>query len=61
MRTLSRWYDFDYEFSDREVAQVVFMGSIPRYGSFDEVVEIFEKMGGIRLRQKGEKVVISAK
>lgn len=61
MRTLSRWYDFDYEFSDSDVAQVVFMGSIPRYGSFDEVVEIFEKMGGIRLRQKGEKVVISAK
>ena len=61
MRTLSRWYNFEYEFSDSEVAQVVFMGSIPRYGSFDEVVEIFEKIGGIRLRQKGAKVVISEK
>lgn len=61
MRTLSRWYDFDYEFADGDVSKVVFMGSIPRYGSFDEVVEIFRKIGGIRLRQKGDKVIISGK
>lgn len=61
MRTLSRWYDFNYEFADKEVAQIVFMGSIPRYGSFNEVVEIFRKMGGIRMRLKGDKVIISTK
>ena len=61
MRTLSRWYDFDYEFADKSVASIVFMGSIPRYGSFAEVADIFKKMGGIRLRQRGSKVVITAK
>lgn len=61
MRTLSRWYDFDYEFADKSVASIVFMGSIPRYGSFAEVADIFKKMGGISLRQKGGKVVITAK
>lgn len=61
MRTLSRWYDFDYEFADKSVASIVFMGSIPRYGSFAEVADIFKKMGGIRLRQQGGKVVITAK
>lgn len=61
MRTLSRWYDFDYEFADKSVASIVFMGSIPRYGSFAEVADIFKKMGGIRLRQQGSKVVITAK
>lgn len=61
MRTLSRWYDFDYEFADKSVASIVFMGSIPRYGSFSEVADIFKKMGGIRLRQQGGKVVITAK
>lgn len=61
MRTLSRWYDFDYEFADKSVASIVFMGSIPRYGSFAEVADIFKKMGGISLRQQGGKVVITAK
>ena len=61
MRTLSRWYDFEYEFADQKVASTIFMGSIPRYGSFAEVVEIFQKMGGIQLHQRGRRVVISSK
>lgn len=61
MRTLSRWYDFQYEFADAKVASTVFMGSIPRYGSFGEVVEIFDKIGGVKLRQRDGKVVISTK
>ncbi len=60
MRTLSRWYDFDYEFLDNKTAQTVIMGSIPRYGSFDEVCDIFHKLGGVRMRQQGRKVIISA-
>lgn len=61
MRTLSRWYDFEYEFADEKIASTIFMGSIPRYGSFAEVVEIFKKMGGIQLHQRGRRVVISSK
>ena len=61
MRTLSRWYDFQYEFVDQKIAKIVFMGSIPRYGSFSEVVDIFQKIGGIHLSLKDGKVVISAK
>ena len=61
MRTLSRWYNFEYEFADQRVAQTEFMGSIPRYGNFSEVVDIFQKMGGIQLVQHGSRVVISTK
>lgn len=61
MRTLSRWYNFEYEFADQRVAQTEFMGSIPRYGSFSEVVDIFQKIGGIQLVQHGSRVVISTK
>lgn len=59
MRTLGRWYNFDYEFASPEVAQTVLMGSIPRYSSFAEVADIFHKLGGLQLRQQGDKVVIS--
>lgn len=61
MRTLSRWYNFDYEFADKRVAAIEFMGSVPRYSSFQEVVGIFDKVGGIRFTQHNGKVIISAK
>ena len=59
MRTLSRWYNFDYEFSSPSVAKTVLMGSIPRYSSFAEVVEIFHKLGGIQLKLQNSKVIIT--
>lgn len=61
MKTLSRWYNFDYEFADKSLAHTEFMGGIPRYGKFSEVIEIFNRMGGICLRQNGNKVIVSTK
>ena len=61
MRTLSRWYDFEYEFSDDQSRQTVFMGSMPRYGDFSEVLDILEKSGGLKFRQRGRMITISKK
>lgn len=58
MKELSRWYNFDYSFADRSLATTVFMGSVPRYGDFREVLDILEKSGGIRFSLQGKKVVI---
>ena len=60
IHSLSRWYDFEYEFRDTATAQTIFMGSIPKYSSFDEVCDIFHKLGGVSLRQEGHKVIITA-
>ncbi len=60
IHSLSRWYNFDYEFRDAAIAQTVFMGSIPKYSSFNEVCDIFHMLGGVRLRQEGHKVIITA-
>lgn len=60
IHALSRWYDFDYEFKDATIAKTIFMGSIPKYSSFSEVCDIFHKLGGVRLRQEGRKIIISA-
>ena len=61
MKDLSRWYDFEYEFSDEALKDVVFMGSIPRYGDFRTAIAILEKSGGIIFDTSGSKVVISFK
>lgn len=56
VRELSRWYDFDYTFSDPRLGQTVFMGSVPRYAHFSEVLRILEMSGGIHFQVKGRHV-----
>ncbi len=60
MEQLSRWYDFRYRFSNQQVASTVFMGSVPRYGNFQDVLRILEMSGGIRIRVKDKVVDIMA-
>lgn len=61
MAELSRWYDFDYEFTDNVLSETVFMGSVPRYGDFNDVLEILEKSGGVKFRMKERTVIVSAR
>jgi transmembrane sensor len=42
MRTLSRWYDADVSFTDTSLANVRFTGSIRKYGSIREVLDMLE-------------------
>ncbi len=60
MKTLSRWYDFEYEFKDNEAAQTVFMGRIPRYSDFADVIQIIEMSGGLKLKLSQRKLTISS-
>lgn len=61
MVKLSRWYDFNYRFQDKEVAAIQFKGRIPRYGKFGDMLEILEKSGGISFSADGNCIVISKK
>ncbi|MDE6448602.1 MAG: DUF4974 domain-containing protein [Muribaculaceae bacterium] len=59
MQDLSRWYDFDYEFTDSSLETEEFMGSIPRYADFTTAISILEKCGGIHFAVADGKVIIS--
>lgn len=59
MQDLSRWYDFDYEFSDPALEKEEFMGSIPRYADFTTAIAILEKCGGISFAVDDGRVIIS--
>ena len=59
MQDLSRWYDFDYEFTDESLKNEEFMGSIPRYSDFTTAIAILEKWGGIRFAVDDGRVLIS--
>lgn len=61
MRDLSRWYDFDYEFADSDIEEIIFLGSIPRYSDFTIAVSIIEKCSGLRISIRDGKVYIQRK
>ena len=61
MRQLSRWYDFTYKFKDSKVANTEFMGKIPRYGKFGDVLEILEKSGNLKFEVNKNQIMISNK
>ena len=58
MCDLARWYNFDYEFEDKEVAAVVFKGTIPRYGDLKDAITILEYSGGMEFRYEDGKLKI---
>ena len=60
MRSLSRWYDFDFRFEDDRLRSLVFMGSMPRYGAFSEVLEVLSKSCDLRFRLEGRLLYIDS-
>ena len=60
MLTLSRWYDFTFEFADSPAASTVFMGRIPRYAEFADVVAILESSGGLKVTVRGKHVIVKS-
>ena len=61
MADLARWYDFEFEFADPSLAEMEFMGSIPRYSNFSTAMLILEKTGDITFSMKGSKVIVGRK
>lgn len=59
MRDLSRWYDFDYRFSDPSLETLVFMGSIPRYAEFQTAIQILENCGDIAFKVDNGVIVVT--
>lgn len=58
MYDLSRWYNFDFEFENKDLEEIVFMGSIPRYADFSTAMLILEKSADVKFRSDGDKIII---
>lgn len=58
MQDLSRWYNFHYQFMTPQAANTVFMGTVPRYGDFQDVLTILEKSGNLKFKIENNKLLI---
>lgn len=56
---MSRWYDINVFYMNSEAKEIVFKGSVQRYGEFNDILKILEKTGGVNFRIKGNTVIVS--
>lgn len=57
VKTLSRWYDFEYEFADETVKQVRFEGGLNKYEDIYPVLEIMQTTRKLKYKIEGKKIV----
>lgn len=58
LRSLSRWYDLEYEFLQPELKTEKFYGVISRYADIRDLLEQFEKTGKVHFVYAGKKVIV---
>ena len=58
MRTLARWYEMEYEFTDAELESLCFYGVISRFERVEGLLEQFEKTGKVHFEYRGNKVIV---
>ena len=61
MNTLSRWYDFKYQFEDASIRKIKFEGGLNKYENLDPILEIIKKTGKVNVTVKGKEVLFSRK
>ncbi len=61
MKTLSRWYDFNYRFDDESLKNIRFEGGLNKYDSIEPILDIINKTGKIKVSVNGKDVTFSKK
>jgi transmembrane sensor len=57
MKTLARWYDFNYKYDDEALKMIRFEGGLNKYESIDPILDIINKTGKLRVSVKGKDIL----
>lgn len=58
MNTLTRWYDINIEFENKNVQNIRFTGGLKRYENFENILELIEKTREVEFGVIGNTIVI---
>jgi hypothetical protein len=61
MKTLSRWYDFNYQYENESLKSLKFEGGLNKYESIDPILDIIVKTGKVNVLVKGNDVLFTTK
>lgn len=57
MKTLSRWYDFEYDFASEELKKITFEGGLNKYDDIHPILDIIQSTGKIKYQIDGKKII----
>ncbi|WP_158275342.1 FecR family protein [Pedobacter sp. HMWF019] len=58
MKQISRWYDVEVVFENKNIANLSFGGSISKYENLSNVLHMLELTGDVKFKLEGRKVII---
>jgi hypothetical protein len=58
MKKISRWYDVDVEFKDKNILNKNFGGSFSRFDNVSEMLHVMELTGVIHFKIEGRRIVV---
>jgi hypothetical protein len=61
MKTLSRWYDFTFRYSDESLKEMRFEGGLNKYENIYPILDIINRTGKVKVDIKGKEVLFSKK
>ncbi len=59
MKTLSRWYDFNYQYEDEALKRIRFEGGLDKYESIGPILDIIARTGKVKVSVKGKEVMFT--
>ncbi|MCZ4245220.1 FecR family protein [Pedobacter punctiformis] len=58
MRKLSRWYNVDVKYADASAKEVMYYGTVSRFGKVSQVLRKLEQTGEVRFDIKDNKIIV---
>lgn len=58
LATMSRWYQLEVRFENKDARRMLFTGTIDRYGSAEVILHSISKVTGLVIEKKGNHVII---
>lgn len=59
MKSLSRWYDFKYSFSDNSLQYIRFEGGLNKYESIEPILDIIIRTGKVKYKVKEKEIIFT--
>lgn len=58
MRKISRWYNVEIEYADADAKEVMYYGTVGRFGKVSQVLRKLEQTGEVRFDIKDNKIIV---
>ncbi|WP_288883415.1 FecR family protein [Pedobacter panaciterrae] len=58
MKKISRWYNVDVVYQNKEAGKQIFGGTISKYGKISEILHILELTGDVKFRLEGKTITV---